>query len=151
MPCKRKTKDEYYLNIAEAVLARSTCLRRKYGAVIVKDDEIISTGYNGAPRGMKNCCDIGFCIREKEGIPHGIRYEMCSAVHAEMNAIISASRLDMIGSTLYLAGFEADGTPITGIAPCSMCYRLIINAGISSIITRNADGFVNREVVKKHE
>ena len=135
----RITKDEYYLSIAEAVLARSTCLRRKYGAVIVKDNEIISTGYNGSPRGAKNCCDAGFCIREKEGIPHGERYEACVSVHAEANAIISASRRDMIGATLYLAGQEADGTPIADIAPCVMCQRLIANAGISRIVTRQEE------------
>ena len=143
----RKSKDEYYLNIAEAVLTRSTCLRRKYGAVIVKDDEIISTGYNGAPRGIENCCDIGYCVRMQENIPHGERYEECRSVHAEANAIISASRHDMIGSTLYLAGFEADGTPILDATPCLMCQRLILNAGISSVVTRNNHGSINRKEV----
>ena len=143
----RKGKDDYYLSIAEAVLARSTCLRRKYGAVIVKDDEIISTGYNGAPRGSKNCCDIGSCFRDMEKIPHGTRYELCRAVHAEANAIISASRRDMIGAALYLAGQKSDGTPVADTAPCLMCYRLIINAGISAIVTRNADGSTNRKEI----
>ena len=147
----RKSKDNYYLNIAEAVLARSTCLRRKYGAVIVNNDEIISTGYNGSSRGTKNCCDVGFCIREKEGIPHGIRYEMCPAVHAEANAIISASRRDMLGATLYLAGQEADGKPVSNAKPCSMCYRLILNAGISAIITKNADGLATRKELKNED
>ena len=133
----RKSKDDYYLSIAEAVLARSTCLRRKYGAVIVRDDEIISTGYNGSPRGTRNCCDIGYCYREQNNIPHGERYESCRSVHAETNAIISASRRDMIGATLYLAGQEADGTPVADTAPCSMCERLIINAGISRVVTCN--------------
>ena len=146
----RKSKDEYYLNIAEAVLTRSTCLRRKYGAVIVKDDEIISTGYNGSPRGCDNCCDIGYCVRVQENIPHGERYEECRSVHAEANAIISASRHDMIGSTLYLAGFEADGTPILDARPCLMCQRLILNAGISSVVTRNIHGSINRMEVR-HE
>ena len=132
----RPSKDEYYLNIAEAVLQRSTCLRRKYGAVIVKDDEIIATGYNGAPRGEKNCCDTGFCYRKQANIPHGEKYETCCGVHAEMNAIISASRRDMIGATLYLAGREADGTPVANITPCLMCRRLIVNAGIDTIVTR---------------
>ena len=140
----RKSKDDYYLNIAEAVLARSTCLRRKYGAVIVRDDEIIATGYNGAPRGDMNCCDLGYCFREHQNIPHGERYEACRAVHAEANAIISASRRDMLGATLYLAGQEADGTPIADTAPCSMCYKLIINSGISSIVTRNNEGSIYR-------
>lgn len=151
MTNNRPSKDEYYLSIAEAVLTRSTCLRRKYGAVIVKDDEIISTGYNGSPRGAKNCCDIGYCYREYWKIPHGERYENCRAVHAEANAIISASRREMIGSTLYLAGQEADGTLIADIKPCLMCYRLIINAGISAIVTREPDGTITRKEVKYEE
>jgi dCMP deaminase len=147
----RKSKDNYYLSIAETVLARSSCLRRKYGAVIVKDDEIIATGYNGSPRGSKNCCDLGYCKRDMKGIPHGERYEMCCSVHAEANAIISASRRDMLGATLYLAGQEADGTPITDAKPCLMCYRLILNAGISAIVTSNSDGTLNRKEVKPEE
>ena len=147
----RKSKDEYYLNIAEAVLTRSTCLRRKYGAVIVKDDEIISTGYNGSPRGWANCCDLGDCARIQENIPHGQHhYDECRSVHAEANAIISASRRDMIASTLYLAGIEADGTPILDAKPCFMCLRLILNAGISSVVTRNNHGSINRMEVR-HE
>ena len=103
----RVDKINYYLDIAEAALERSTCLRRKYGAVIVKNDEIISTGYNGAPRGRKNCMDLGYCVREKLNIPRGERYELCRSVHAEQNAIISASRKDMIDSTLYMVGIDA--------------------------------------------
>ena len=141
---QRPSKDECYLGIAEAVLARSTCLRRKYGAVIVKDDEIISTGYNGSPRDEKNCSDTGYCYRETEDIPHGERYESCLSVQAEANAIISASRRDMLGSTLYLSGQEADGTPIADPEPCLMCYRLILNAGIAKIVTRNVDGAIMR-------
>ena len=133
---ERPSKEEYYLNIAEAVSERSTCLRRKYGAVIVKDDEILSTGYNGSPRGEKNCCDVGYCYREHEHIPHGERYEDCCGVHAEMNAIISASRREMIGAVLYLAGQEADGSPIAGIKPCGICQKLIKNAGIIAVVTR---------------
>ena len=136
----RPDKHGYYLSIAEAVLARSTCLRRKYGAVIVKDDEIISTGYNGTPRGTPNCCDVGFCKRENLHIPHGERYESCKSIHAEMNAIISASRKDMLGSTLYLAGKEADGSIIYYAEPCLMCRRLIINAGIEQVISRAPEG-----------
>lgn len=139
----RTNKHSYYLGIAEAVLKRSTCIRRKYGAVIVKDDEIISTGYNGAPRGWENCCDAGFCFREHEGIPHGERYEACRSVHGEANAIISASRRDMIGATLYLAGQEADGSSIEDAEPCAMCKRLIINAGIKEVITRSGIVEVN--------
>ena len=148
---QRESKDSYYLNIAEAVLSRSTCLRRKYGAVIVRDDEIISTGYNGSPRGASNCIDLGYCYRQQHEVPHGENYELCRSVHGEANAIISASRRDMIGATLYLAGQEADGTPIVDIAPCLMCYRLILNAGISTIVTRNADGTINRKSCRPYE
>ena len=103
----RTNKQNYYLDIADSVLERSTCLRRKYGAIIVRNDEIISTGYNGAPRGRRNCSDLGGCTREKLHIPSGERYELCRSVHAEANAIISASRRDMIGSPLYLVGRSA--------------------------------------------
>lgn len=129
---KRISKIEYYLNIARAVSKRSTCLRRQYGAVIVKNDEIISTGYNGSHRGADNCCDVGVCWREAHGIPHGQQYEKCVAVHAEQNAIISASRSDMIGSTLYLAGFEGD-REIVG-EPCLICHKMIANAGIARVV-----------------
>lgn len=114
----------------------------------MRDDEIISTGYNGAPRGMPNCCDVGYCFREQQNIPHGERYESCASVHAEANAIISASRRDMLGSTLYLAGQEADGTPIANTAPCGMCRKLILNAGIRTVVTRQPDGEVVREEVR---
>ena len=137
MSDERKSKIEYYLDIAKSVSERSTCLKRHYGAVIVKNDEIIATGYNGAPRGRENCCDIGSCLRIKMGIPSGQRYEICRSVHAEMNAIISASRKDMKGSTLYLVGVEPDGSYTKNAEPCSMCKRLIINAGIESIIIRS--------------
>lgn len=144
----RLDKDNYYLKIAEAVLNRSTCLRRRYGAVIVKDDEIISTGYNGAPRGMPNCDELGYCFREREQIPHGERYESCRSVHGEANAIISASRRDMLGAVLYLAGKEADGSPVFDAAPCAMCKRLIINAGISTVVVLGSDNEIKRTSVK---
>ena len=128
----RISKTEYYLNIAKAVSMRSTCLRRQYGAVIVKDDVVISTGYNGSPRGSQNCCDTGECYREANNIPHGEQYEKCVAVHAEANAIISAARKDMIGATLYLYGRE-NGKEIKA-EPCLMCQRLIQNAGIDRVI-----------------
>ena len=135
---ERRDKVNYYLDIAETVLERGTCLRRNYGAIIVSDDEIISTGYSGAPRGRKNCLDIGTCERERLNIPRGERYEKCRSVHAEANAIISASRGRMLGSTLYLAGREkASGTLIDNANACSMCKRLIINAGIEQVIIRN--------------
>lgn len=136
MDNKRKSKIDYYLDIAKSVSERSTCLKRHYGAVIVKDDEIIATGYNGAPRGRENCCDIGQCLRIKLGIPSGQRYEICRSVHAEMNAIISASRKDMKGSTLYLVGVEPDGSYTKNAEPCSMCKRNIINAGIKNVIIK---------------
>lgn len=135
---ERKDKVSYYLDIAEAVCGRSTCLRRKFGAIIVKNDEIISTGYNGAPRGRANCTDLNYCFRERLGIPRGERYELCRSVHAEANAIISASRRDMLGATLYLACKDAKTERLDGaVEPCSMCKRLILNAGISQVIIRS--------------
>lgn len=133
---ERITKRDYYLSIAAEVAKRSTCLRRQYGAVIVKNDEIIATGYNGAPRGDENCCDVGSCWRDRHNIPHGEQYEKCVAVHAEANAIISASRNEMIGSTLYLYGFEGFDKPIDNPEPCIMCNRLIKNAGIEHVINK---------------
>ncbi len=133
---ERITKRDYYLSIAAEVAKRSTCLRRQYGAVIVKNDEIIATGYNGAPRGDENCCDVGSCWRDRHNIPHGEQYEKCVAVHAEANAIISASRNEMLGSTLYLYGFEGFDKPIDNPEPCIMCNRLIKNAGIDHVINK---------------
>lgn len=138
----RIEKDRYYLDIAKTVAERSTCLRRKYGCVIVKNDEIISTGYNGAPRGAPNCCDLGTCLRSKLCVPHGERYELCRSVHAEANAIISASRRDMVGSTMYLVGIESDtGELVSVCTPCDMCKRLIINAGIEKVVVFGAGEF----------
>ena len=134
---QRISKENYYLNIAETVLERATCLRRVFGAIIVKNDEIISTGYNGAPRGRRNCVDMGFCTREAMKVPRGERYELCRSVHAEANAIISASRRDMVGSTLYLVGKDAQSGELLGDATsCAMCRRQVINAGISRVIIR---------------
>lgn len=129
----RISKDEYYLNIAKAVAQRSTCLRRQYGAVIVKNDQIISTGYNGSARGESNCCDVGKCWREAHNIPHGEQYEKCVAVHAEDNAISQAGR-ETIGATLYLAGFEGDNEIVA--EPCMMCARKIKNAQIERLVTK---------------
>ena len=129
----RPNKDEYYLDIAASVAKRSTCLRRRYGAVIVNNDEIIATGYNGSPRGEKNCCDTGECWREAHHIPHGEQYEKCVSVHAEMNAIISAARKDMVVGTLYLMGFD-NNNPIFHAVPCTICRRLIKNAGIKRVV-----------------
>ncbi len=152
---ERPDKDRYYLNIAREVSRRSTCLRRWFGAVIVKNDQIISTGYAGAARGARNCSDLGVCRRQLAGIPRGERYELCRSVHAEMNAIIHASRADMIGSTLYLVGIDAvTGDVIDGGKPCKICTRLIINAGIEtvkvlehdeSVVTFPVSGFIENE------
>ena len=137
----RTSKQNYYLDIADSVLERSTCLRRKYGAIIVRNDEIISTGYNGAPRGRRNCSDLGGCTREKLHIPSGERYELCRSVHAEANAIISAARRDMLDATLYLAGRDAKtGTILPDTTSCSMCRRMIINSGINKIVCRTGEG-----------
>lgn len=136
---ERIGKEAYYLSIAAQVAQRSTCLRRQYGAVIVKNDEIMATGYNGAPRGDENCCDAGTCWREAHGIPHGEQYEKCVAVHAECNAIISASRNEMLGATLYLAGFEGLGNPIENPQPCLMCARMIKNAGIARVVNQQGE------------
>lgn len=134
----RRDKTNYYLDIAEEVSKRSTCLRRIYGAVIVKNDEIISTGYVGAPRGRQNCSDLNYCLREKLAIPRGERYELCRSVHAEVNAIISASREKMLGATLYLVGFEMPSMQyIANSSSCSMCKRIIINAGIEQVVIRD--------------
>lgn len=127
----RPSKPEYYLNIARAVAARSTCLRRQYGAVVVKNDRIVATGYNGSPRGAENCCDRGVCKRESMGVAHGERYELCSAVHAEMNALLQCDATNAEGATLYLYGIE-NGKPIQA-EPCMMCARIIKNAGIAKV------------------
>ncbi len=134
----RIDKENYYLDIAQTVLERSTCLRRCYGAIIVQNDEIISTGYNGAPRGRKNCADLGYCTREAMQIPSGERYELCRSVHAEANAIISAARRDLLGATLYMACMDPKTkTLIPGSTSCSMCRRLVINAGIARLVIRD--------------
>lgn len=143
---KRPNKDTYYLNIAKEVSKRSTCLKRHYGCVIVKDDIIIATGYNGSPRGEENCCDRGFCKRANAMRYTG--YENCDSVHAEQNALIAASRDRLIGSIVYLAcetkpaykglelgEFEEDDDPV----PCPLCERMLKNAGVSKIINRRGE------------
>ncbi len=136
----RISKENYYLDIAETVLERATCLRRVYGAIIVKNDEIISTGYNGAPRGRKNCVDMGYCTREMAQVPRGERYELCRSVHAEANAIISAARRDMVGGTLYLVGRDArTGELLHDATSCSMCRRQVINAGLERVVIRRTE------------
>ena len=136
---ERRDKVNYYLDLAESVPQRGTCLRRHYGAVIVKNDEVISTGYVGAPRGRKNCTDLNWCLREKLGIPRGERYELCRSVHAEANAIISAPRDKMLGSSLYLVGIDmSTGDYVKNANSCSMCKRMVINAGIEKIYIRDS-------------
>lgn len=133
----RQDKANYYLDIAQTVAQRATCLRRKYGAIIVKNDEIIATGYNGAARGAANCSDVGICRRQQLNVPSGERYELCRSVHAEMNAIISTSRRDMIGATLYLAGVDGTtGEIVEEAEPCMLCKRVILNSGIRYIVCR---------------
>lgn len=134
---ERRDKTNYYLDISQTVAERGTCLRRNFGAILVKNDEIIATGYNGAPRGRTNCSDRGECMRDMLNVPKGQRYELCRSVHAEANCIISASRHDMIGSTLYLACLDAKTGQLFGdVEPCSMCKRLIINSGIEQVVVR---------------
>ena len=136
----RRDKYNYYLDIAQTVAERGTCLRRNYGAIIVKNDEIISTGYVGAPRGRQNCSDLGRCIRQELKIPRGERYEMCRSVHAEANAIISAARRDMIDATLYLVGLEKETKElVANSCCCSMCKRMVINAGIKDVVIRDTE------------
>ena len=143
----RIDKINYYLDIAETILERGTCIRRNYGAVIVNNDEIISTGYVGSPRGRKNCSDLNYCVREKLNVPRGERYELCRSVHSEMNAIINAEREKMIDSTLYLYGSDIDGNIIENLESCQMCKKIIINAGIKYVVfARPNDNFIIKEV-----
>ena len=136
----RISKENYYLDIAETVLERATCLRRVYGAIIVKNDEIISTGYNGAPRGRANCVDMGYCSREAMKVPRGERYELCRSVHAEATALISASRRDMVGGTIYLVGRDArTGELLADATSCLMCRRMVINAGLEKVVIRRTE------------
>ncbi len=135
---ERVTKENYYLDIAETVSERSTCLRKRYGAIIVKNDVILSTGYNGAPRGRKNCSDLGTCYREQLGIPRGERYELCRSVHSEANAIIAAARETMLGATLYMCCTDPyTGAVVPGTNSCMMCKKLILNAGIAKVCIRD--------------
>ncbi len=137
---ERVSKTNYYLDIAQTVSERSTCLRKRYGAIIVKNDSIISTGYNGAPRGRVNCTDLAHCFRESLNIPRGERYELCRALHAEANAIISAARENMLGADLYMVCTDPkSGAIVSGICSCMMCKRMVINAGISRVIVRETD------------
>lgn len=131
--------DEYFLEIAQLVAKRSTCLRRCYGAVIVKDNIIVSTGYNGAARGEANCIDQGECVREQYKVPKGERYELCVAVHAEQNAIIAGDPVKMQGATIYVAGYGRDGSPASA-EPCLLCRRMIKNALVKRVVYSDENG-----------
>ena len=145
----RVDKINYYLDIAEAVAERGTCLRNNYGSVIVKNDEVISTGYTGTPRGRKNCLDLGFCMRKKCEMPSGKGYERCRSVHSEQNAIISASRGEMIGATLYLVGVnKRNGEYVNDNEPCSFCKRMLINAGVKDVYMRDSKEKYRHELVE---
>lgn len=162
MKLNRVDKTNYYLDIAEAVASRSTCLRKKYGTVIVNNDEIISTGYSGAPRGRINCIDLGYCTKKKmfPEIRHA-GYDACRSVHSEQNAIISASRKDMLGSTLYLVGYRTDTEEYeNGASPCLMCRKMIINSGVKEVVVRvnkteykiiNVDEWINNDEILNGE
>lgn len=146
----RLNKDEYYLEIAKAVSKRSTCLRRKFGAVIVKEDVIVSTGYNGSARGVVNCDEVG-CLKDKVNAPEYSGYEFCIGVHAEENAIINAARhgASVLGGTLYLYGEYTKTGELTEARPCERCRRAIINSGIKEVVIRKADGSIKKINVKK--
>ncbi|MBU3918715.1 dCMP deaminase family protein [Patescibacteria group bacterium] len=140
---KRPSKDEYYLDFARAISKRATCLRRKFGAVIVRDDQIISCGYCGSPRGAPNCIDIGKCLRDELKVPSGERYELCRSVHAEANAVINAARsgVSVLGGTIYVCGENAeDGETLNDSMPCQMCRRVIINSGIKRVVVPSEQG-----------
>ncbi len=137
----RPSWDQYFIEIAQVVAKRSTCLRRYYGAVITNDNIIVSTGYNGSPRGEQNCVDLGSCRREELNVPKGERYELCVAVHAEQNAIINGDPVKMQGGTIYVAGFNADRTLACG-QPCLLCRRMIMNARLAKVVYLNADGTI---------
>lgn len=137
----RIDKINYYLNIAKSVAERSTCLRKKCGAVIVNNDEIIATGYNGAPRGRINCIDLGYCSKKKyfPNVRHA-GYDACRSVHAEQNAIISGARKDMLGGSLYLVQFRTEsGEYEKNPGCCQLCRKMIINSGIKMVYVRIDD------------
>ena len=144
---QRVSKIDTYLNCAEVFAYRSTCLKRKYGAVIVKDDAVISTGYNGSPRGFENCCEIGFCPRMEKNMHQGEGYGICRAVHAEMNALLNCSRQQTIGADLYLAGHNPGENTVHRAKPCPLCARAIIQAGIRNVYLRVGEGAQEYEVI----
>lgn len=137
----RPPKDQYYLNIAKEIAQRSTCLRAKFGAVIVRDDQIVATGYTGAPRKTKDCFERGICLRDKLQIPHGQRYELCRSVHAEMNCIINSARagVSILNGDMFIYGSDLNGNPVDTF-PCLLCKKMIINAGLNRVICSTKDG-----------
>ncbi len=139
---KRPSKDRYYLNIAKEVSTRSTCLKVLIGAIIVREDQIVATGYVGAPRGTKSSLEWGFCLRKKLGIPSGTQYELCRSVHAEQNAIINAARagVSVLGGDMYIYGELRDSGEIINAFPCFICKKMIINAGLKRVISSTKDG-----------
>ena len=147
----RVSKIDTYLNCAEIFAYRSTCLKRKYGAVIVKDDVVISTGYNGSPRGFENCCEIGSCPRMEKDMHQGEGYGICRAVHAEMNALLNCSRQQTMGADLYLAGINPSDNSVHKAKPCPVCARQIIQAGIRNVYLRVGDGAENYIVIPANE
>ncbi len=150
-PNKRISKTDAYLNCAENFAYRSTCLKRKYGAVIVKDDAVISTGYNGSPRGFENCSDIGDCPRMRRKMHKGEGYNICRAIHAEANALLNCSREQTLGADLYLAGVNPGDWSVHQAKPCPMCARTIIQAGIRNVILRVGEGAENYETISAME
>jgi len=145
----RPSKDEYYLKIAQEVALRSTCFRRKFGAIIVRDDQIVATGYVGAPRKTKECFLHKVCLRDSLGIPHGQRYEICRSVHAEQNALINAARagVSVLNGDMYIYGADSKGNPIDAF-PCFICKKMIINAGLNRVICSTKDGCLKIFYVK---
>ncbi|MBO5145389.1 MAG: cytidine deaminase [Lachnospiraceae bacterium] len=148
---RRISKTDAYLNCAENFAYRSTCIKRKYGAVIVKDDAVISTGYNGSPRGFENCCDIGECPRIRLGMHQGEGYAICRAVHAEANALLNCSREQTLGADLYLAGINPSDLSVHKAKPCPLCARMMIQAGIRNVYLRKGEGVDNYEKIAAAE
>ena len=139
---KRPPKDQYYLNIAKEIGARSTCFRAHGGAIIVRDDQIISAGYIGAPRGTKDCLERGYCLRDELKIPHGTQYEICRSVHHEMNAIINAARagVSLLNGTMYMYSENGKTGEKYNAFPCYICKKMMINAGLDRIVCSTKDG-----------
>lgn len=148
---QRISKIDTYLNVAEAFAYRSTCIKRKYGAVIVKDDAVVSTGYNGSPRGFVNCCDTGECPRMERGLHQGEGYELCRAIHAEQNALLNCSREQTMGADLYLAGINPLDNSVHRAKPCPLCARLIIQSGIRNVILRTGPGAEEYDIVRAED